>query len=351
MKIAVLLSGGVDSSVALNILKKEGHDLQAFYLKIWLEDEMSYLGSCPWEEDLEYARAVCEQAKVSLKVVPFQKEYHEKVVSYTIDAVKKGLTPNPDVLCNSQIKFGAFLDKYGDDFDLVATGHYAFVERGEKNVLVKLKITPDPIKDQTYFLSKLTQKQLQKVIFPIGELQKKEVRELADKWNLSTAKRKDSQGICFLGKISFRDFLLHHLGKKEGDIIEEESSQILGKHEGAYLYTIGQRKGISLSGGPWYVCEKDVKNNIIYVSHGFGGDDQRRDEFEVSNLNWISEKPKNKNLLVKLRHGADFYNCEVKFLKEDLLKVKLDKKDQGVTPGQFAVFYENGYCLGGGVIK
>lgn len=351
MKIAVLLSGGVDSSVALNILKREGHDLQAFYLKIWLEDEMSYLGSCPWEEDLEYARAVCKQADVPLTVVPFQKEYHKKVVSYTIDAVKKGLTPNPDVLCNSQIKFGAFLEKYGDDFDLVATGHYAFVERDEKTGLVKLKTTPDLIKDQTYFLSKLTQKQLQKAIFPIGKLQKKEVRKLAEKWNLPTAKRKDSQGICFLGKISFRDFLLHHLGKKMGDIVEQESGEILGKHDGAYLYTIGQRKGLDLSGGPWYVCAKDVKKNVVYVSHGFGGDDQRRDEFEVSDLNWISEKPKKKNLLVKLRHGADFYNCEIEFVEDDLLKVKLNKKDQGVTPGQFAVFYADGYCLGGGVIR
>ncbi|MCK4635393.1 MAG: tRNA 2-thiouridine(34) synthase MnmA [Candidatus Moranbacteria bacterium] len=350
MKIAVLLSGGVDSSVALNILKKEGHELQAFYLKIWLEDEMAYLGSCPWEEDLEYTQAVCDQLNISLSVVPFQKEYHEKVVNYTIDAVRKGLTPNPDVLCNSQIKFGAFIEKYGKDFDLVATGHYAFVDRDEKTELAKLKIAPDPIKDQTYFLAMITQEQLQKAIFPIGKMQKSEVRELAEKWNLPTAKRKDSQGICFLGKISFRDFLLHHLGKKKGKIIEKESGEIIGEHDGAYLYTIGQRRGIELSGGPWYVCDKNIEKNIVFVSHGFGGDDQRRDEFEVSNLNWISGKPKNKNLRVKLRHGEKFYDCEIDFIEDDLLKVKLGEKDQGITPGQFAVFYDGEYCLGGGAI-
>lgn len=350
MKIAVLLSGGVDSSVALNILKNEGHDLQAFYLKIWLEDEMSYLGSCPWEEDLEYARAVCDQLDIPLSVISFQKEYYEKVVGYTIEAVRNGLTPNPDVLCNSQIKFGAFLDKYGDDFNLVATGHYAFVDRNEESDLVKLKRAPDPIKDQTYFLAMTTQRQLQKAVFPIGHLQKKEVRELAEKWNLPTAKRKDSQGICFLGKISFRDFLLHHLGENKGDIVEKESGEVLGEHEGAYLYTIGQRKGMDLSGGPWYVCDKDINKNVVYVSHGFGGDDQRRNEFEVSNLNWISGEPEKKNLMVKLRHGEKFYDCEIEFVKNDLVKVKLGEKDQGITPGQFAVFYDVEYCLGSGVI-
>ncbi len=351
MKIAVLLSGGVDSSVALNILKKEGHELHAFYLKIWLEDEMSYLGSCPWEEDLEYAQAVCEQLDVPLSVVPFQKEYHEKVVGYTIDAVRKGLTPNPDVLCNSQIKFGAFLEKYGDDFDLVATGHYAFVERDESDELARLKRVPDPIKDQTYFLAMINQKQLQKAIFPIGKLQKSEVRALAEEWNLPTAKRKDSQGICFLGKISFRDFLLHHLGKKKGEIIEKESGEVLGNHDGAYLHTIGQRRGIELSGGPWYVCDKDIVKNVVYVSHGFGGDDHRRDEFEVGGLNWISSKPEKQNLQVKLRHGEKFYDCVIDFVEDDLLKVKLSELDQGITPGQFAVFYDGEYCLGGGVIR
>lgn len=350
MKIAVLLSGGVDSSVALKMLQEEGHELQAFYLKIWLEDEMSYLGSCPWEEDLQYVQATCEQLNVPLSVVPFQKEYHEKVVGYTIEAVKKGLTPNPDVMCNSQIKFGAFLEKFGKDFDLVATGHYAFVERNEKNNLVKLKTTPDLIKDQTYFLAKLTQEQLQKSIFPIGKLQKSEVRQLAEKWNLPTAKRKDSQGICFLGKISFQDFLIHHLGKKEGDIVEKESGKIIGKHEGAYLYTIGQRKGLELSGGPWYVCEKDIKKNVVFISHGFGGDDQSRDSFEVGDLNWIGEKPERKDLRVKIRHGAKFFDCEIEFKNKNLLQVKLAEKDKSITPGQFAVFYDGDYCLGGGVI-
>jgi tRNA-specific 2-thiouridylase len=177
MKIAVLVSGGVDSSVALHLLKKQGHDIKAFYLKIWLEDDMSFLGECPWEEDLSYVNKVCKQCDVELQVVSMQKEYYEKVVSYTIDAVKNGLTPNPDMLCNREVKFGAFYDKYGKEFDKIATGHYAQLEY-LKDDSVNLKIAPDPVKDQTYFLAMMSQKQLQKAIFPIGCMQKKKLESM-----------------------------------------------------------------------------------------------------------------------------------------------------------------------------
>ncbi len=347
----MLLSGGVDSSVALALLKEQGHDVTAYYMKIWLEDEMAYLGSCPWEEDLSYARRVCAQLDVPLRVVPLQKEYHRRVVHYTIDAVKKGLTPNPDIHCNAEIKFGAFIDRYGGDYDTIATGHYAQVHR-EEGGCVTLVRAPDPIKDQTYFLALLTQEQLHKAMFPIGHLEKKAVREMAEKFQLPTARRKDSQGICFLGKISFRDFLVHHLGIQEGVFIEKETGKELGVHDGAYLYTIGQRRGINLGGGPWYVCDKDIAQNIVYITHRYGGDDQRHDRFDVADINWICDAPKKHTLSVKLRHGPQMYQCSIVLKKTDVHRanVTLDGKDYAITPGQYAVFYDGQRCLGGGVI-
>ncbi len=349
MKIAVLISGGVDSSVVLHMLRQAGHDIDAYYLKIWLEDEMSFLGSCPWEEDLSYAEKVCAQCDVPLYVVPLQKEYHEHVVRYTINAVKNGLTPNPDMLCNREVKFGAFYEKYGAKYDKIATGHYAqIVERADG--LVDLMCAPDPVKDQTYFLALMRQEQLQRALFPIGHMQKNEVRAYAEKHKLATAKRKDSQGICFLGKISFHDFVKAHLGVQSGVFVEKESGKELGEHDGFYFYTIGQRRGIDINNGPWYVCDKDVKKNIVYVTHGYTGADQRRDTCDVQDINWISDMPEKENLRVKLRHSEIFYDCRVTQKNETVVHVQLTQKDQGITPGQYAVFYDNQKCLGGGVI-
>lgn len=350
MKIAVLVSGGVDSSVALRLLQEEGHELHAFYLKIWLEDELSFLGECPWEDDLSYVRAVCEQAGVPLQVVPFQKEYWEKVVAYTIDEVKQGRTPNPDMLCNARIKFGAFYDAFGKDFDRVATGHYARTE--ERNGKTWLMMSPDDIKDQTYFLSQLTQEQISKALFPIGKYEKHEVRALAEKFELMNAKRKDSQGICFLGKIPFDAFLEYHLGKRPGKIIEYETGSILGEHDGFWYFTVGQRRGIRLAGGPWYVVAKKPETNEVFVSHGEHHELLARNSFMVGGLNWISGIATDKTeLTVKLRHGPKMYPATIEFLGSDTLKVMLKEKDQGVAAGQFAVFYDGKYCLGGGVIE
>jgi len=349
MKIAVLVSGGVDSSVALHLLRQQGHDVEAFYLKIWLEDEMSFLGECPWEEDLSYVKKICEQCDVKLHVVSLQKEYHNKVVRYTIDAVKNGLTPNPDMLCNREVKFGAFNEKYGKDFDKIATGHYAQIQENSDGS-VRLMRAPDPIKDQTYFLAMMTQVQLQKALFPIGYMQKKEVRAYAHTHKLATATRKDSQGICFLGKILFKDFVKEHLGIKKGKFIQKETGGELGEHDGFYFYTIGQRRGVDINGGPWYVCDKNVEKNIVYLTHGFAGDDQRRDEFDVSNINWINSVPMKKALLVKLRHGEHFYACDIDAQNRTKTFVKLHSKDHAITPGQYAVFYDRQQCLGGGVI-
>ena len=368
MKIAVLVSGGVDSSVALRLLKDQGHEVAAFYLKIWLEDELAYLGNCPWQEDLSFVEKVCQQADVPLKVVSLQKEYWDRVVSYTISEIKSGRTPNPDILCNSRVKFGAFLDyidslnrevsfdsscgiaqddRRGYGFDKIASGHYANVEQvGE---VFQLKMSPDAIKDQTYFLSHLNQNQLSRLIFPIGNLKKDEVRKLAQKYDLPNKDRKDSQGICFLGKLKFKDFVKHHLGTKIGDIIEFETGTKIGVHEGFWFHTIGQRQGLGLSGGPWYVVKKDTQKNIIYVSKNYFDSDKERDSFEVENINWIT-LPLGSDLKVKLRHGPKLYDCKIENLGE-IVKVELNENDQGIASGQFAAFYKDDICLGAGTIK
>lgn len=349
MNIAVLLSGGVDSSVALRLLQEQGHSVTAFYLKIWLEDEFAHMGECPWEEDLSYVRAVCEQAGVPLEVVPLQKEYWDHVVSYTITQIKAGRTPNPDVFCNSLIKFGFFLERLDARFDKVASGHYARVEQEGDRYL--LKITPDPIKDQTYFLSYLTQEQLSRVLFPLGHLTKVQVREEARRFDLPNKDRKDSQGICFLGKVKFSEFVRQHLGDNPGDLVEFESGVVMGQHNGFWFYTIGQRQGIGLSGGPWYVVAKDTRKNIVYISREYYADDKPRDTFVVEQINWIAGKaPQSTRLRVKLRHGAPFHDCVIKCIDDKSVEVQLDERDQGIAPGQFAVFYDGDTCLGSGVM-
>lgn len=348
MKIAVLLSGGVDSSVALNLLKEQNHEVTAFYLKIWLQDEFSFLGDCPWEEDLKYARAVCEKIGVELEVIPLQTEYWDSVVKYTIDEIKEGRTPNPDMFCNSLIKFGQFYDKIDSTFEKVASGHYAKVVCEHSKFILKTSL--DPVKDQTYFLAYLTQQQLSRAYFPLGDFNKRQVRELAKKFELANMNRKDSQGICFLGQIKFDEFIKHHLGELSGDIIEFETQKKLGRHRGYYFYTIGQRSGLGLSGGPWYVVKKDIENNIVFISRQ-NTQELNRKNFYVGKCNWIAEeKPSNENLKIKIRHGANYYNCKLKFINEDKALVELDKGDKGIAPGQFAVFYDNDVCLGGGIV-
>jgi tRNA (5-methylaminomethyl-2-thiouridylate)-methyltransferase len=379
MKIAVLISGGVDSSVALKLLKNGGHDLTAFYLKIWLEDELAYLGECPWKEDLAYVRQVCEQAKVPLEVVNMQKEYWDSVVSYTIAEAKAGRTPNPDIFCNQLVKFGHFYDKIDKSFEKVATGHYAQIQKdsglrtqntAESRVLSPesyvLKKSPDPVKDQTYFLAHLSQEQLARAMFPIGKYTKKEVRKLAEKFDLPNKERKDSQGICFLGKVPFREFIKHHLGEKIGDFIDIRTGKKVGEHEGYWFYTIGQRYGLKLSGGPWFTVKKDIKKNIVYLAQGYEPEEVRSDFFEVCGIHWVSPGYETRNLKfetrkisdfrfqisdldVKIRHGATTHLCTLE-VKGDKGKVRLIEKIHGIAPGQYAVFYDGDICLGCGMI-
>lgn len=348
MKVAVLLSGGVDSSVASRLLKDAGHEVTAFYLKIWLQEEFSFLGDCPWEEDLDYAHDVCKQADIPLEILNLQTEYWDTVVSYTIGEIKEGRTPNPDMYCNSLIKFGQFYDKIDSSFEKVASGHYAQTENLNSSTL--LKISPDPVKDQTYFLAYLTQKQLSRAMFPIGKFTKKEIRQLAHNFKLPNMDRKDSQGICFLGQIKFNEFIKHHLGELPGDIVDFDTNKFLGKHTGYYYYTIGQRSGLGLGGGPWYVVKKDIINNVIFISKENIAA-RARSEFYAGKFNWIYDIPKDGDeLKVKIRHGANLYNCTLEFESSERLLVKLKESDQGIAAGQFAVFYKDNICLGGSVI-
>lgn len=348
MKIALLLSGGVDSSVALRLLKDQGHDITAFYLKIWLEDETSFLGSCPWEDDLSYVRATCTQLGVPLEIVPMQQAYHDTVVAYTIAEIKSGRTPNPDVFCNSFVKFGFFLENIDPSFEKVATGHYAqVVHHADHTQLIR---SPDEIKDQTYFLAYLKQEQLKRALFPIGHLRKEEVRALADQFNLPTKQRKDSQGICFLGKLKFNDFIKHYLGEQPGPLIEYETGKRLGTHRGFWFHTIGQRQGSGLAGGPWYVVCKDIATNRIFMSRQYHDAHIVRNECTISACNWIPNQPEKTDLLVKMRHGPHLHTCTATALSNNSMHIKLTQQDQGIAPGQFAVLYNQDRCLGAGII-
>ncbi len=372
-EIAVLVSGGVDSSVALMLLKSRGYSLRAFYLKIWLEDELSHLNECPWESDITYARAVCEQSGVPLEILSFQKEYEREVISYTLREAKAGRTPNPDVICNSQVKFGAFMKSVGRHFKAVATGHYAQLKRvGINGSIATLQKSADAVKDQTYFLAALNQNQLSNVIFPIGKFTKMQVRNLAKEFGLPNQARKDSQGICFLGKLRFEDFLRHHLGENPGLVVDALSGKAVGYHRGLWYHTIGQRRGTALvirpkltHLGPWYVKSKDVERNILFVTNRISpisGCEGTSQQFLVSNFNWIETHTpfqglKNgsvHDLEVKIRHGPNVHACKLTSSTngdKGTCELINGGSDTGFAAGQFAVFYKDEFCIGCGVIQ
>ena len=362
LKVAVLLSGGVDSSVALSLLRAAGHECVAFYLQIWFqEDFRNTWDQCPWEEDLKVAEAVCERVGVRLETVPLTDEYWNLVVKDSVEEIRRGRTPNPDVLCNSRVKFGAFREwlakTHPGEFDRVASGHYAAVERDEATGEARLVMSGDAFKDQTYFLADLSQEQLKSVCFPVGGMPKAEIRALANSAELPNAGRKDSQGICFLGKVKFSEFIAEHLGEMPGDIVEVESGKVLGKHRAYWFHTIGQRSGLFLSGGPWYVAGKDCVNNVVYVTRDYYSLDKARDNFTVAGFNWVSGvEPDMENidgLRVKVRHGEKMYDCSFKFREvngDRAADIKINEDDQGLAPGQYAVFYDGANCLGCGKI-
>ncbi len=365
----MLLSGGVDSSVALKLLQDDGHDVTAFYLKIWLEDELAHLGDCPWEEDLRYARGVCETVGVPLEVISLQREYHRRVVQWTISELRAGRTPSPDVLCNRRIKFGAFLDALAPlgrgqkehaqpFFDRVASGHYARIRRRSTRALAgatpasrcELLKGVDPAKDQTYFLYRLDQQQLSRCLFPLGQHHKSEVRRLARRFALPNQDRRDSQGICFLGKIRYDDFVRSYLGERPGDIREAGSGRRLGTHRGYWFHTVGQRRGLGLSGGPWYVVGKDPSDNVLYVSHRGRLASHTNCRFHLPEVHWIDRRPRTERLEVKIRHGPQVHGCLVARQQDGSLEIRLDEDDPGIAEGQAAVLYDGERCLGGGMI-
>lgn len=347
----MLLSGGVDSAVALKRLCDAGHDVTAFYLKIWLEDDLAFLGDCPWNADLGYVREICVQLNIPFEVVPLQREYFDRVVTAAIAELKAGRTPSPDIHCNALVKFGAFYDTIDDSFGQVATGHYARIDR--HNGRSQLCCAPDPVKDQTYFLAKLRQDQLARACFPIGDLQKSQVRAIAESANLPPKNRKDSQGICFLGKISYRDFVRSYLGEKPGRIVHQADGAILGRHRGLWFHTIGQRQGLGLSGGPWYVARKDMDANTLFVTKQRAEKPELRYEFDIADMHWINDPPgPGSGLTCKLRHGPERQVCEVRKSPDPgCLRVHLEIGERAIAAGQYAILYQDDVCLGCGVMQ
>jgi tRNA (5-methylaminomethyl-2-thiouridylate)-methyltransferase len=352
MNIATLLSGGVDSSVVVHLLKEAGYTPTLFYIKIGMDDDE--LLHCSSEEDIEMASLIARKYGCKLEIIDLHKDYWDNVVSYTIDKVKLGLTPNPDVMCNKLIKFGVFEQRVGKDFDKTATGHYA--NTIEENGKVYLSTAKDPVKDQTDFLAQIDSLQVSKLMFPIGNLMKNEVREIALRAELPSAKRLDSQGICFLGKVNYNDFIRRYLGEKVGPIVELETGKILGKHNGYWFHTVGQRKGLGLSGGPWYVIKKDVGANIVYASKGFEVETQYGNEFSMRDFHFIASNPwkncsKEIDVTFKIRHTPDFTPGKI-VLSSEGVHLRSTQRLQGIAPGQFGVIYdaESRICIGSGEI-
>jgi len=352
MNIATLLSGGVDSSVVVHLLKEAGFTPTLFYIKIGMDDDE--LLHCSSEEDIEMATLIARKYGCKFEIVDLHKDYWDNVVSYTIDKVKLGLTPNPDVMCNKLIKFGVFEQRVGKDFDKTATGHYATTI--EKDGKVFLGTAKDPVKDQTDFLAQIDSLQVSKLMFPIGNLMKHEVRDIALKAELPSAKRQDSQGICFLGKVNYNDFIRRYLGEKTGPVVEYETGKILGTHNGYWFHTVGQRKGLGLSGGPWYVIKKDVEANIVYASKGFDVETQYGYEFSMRDFHFIADNPwevspEEIDVTFKIRHTPDFTRGKVISTPHGVHLLS-EHKLQGIAPGQFGVIYDakSEICIGSGEI-
>ena len=353
MNIAALVSGGVDSSVVVHLLKEAGCDPVIFYIKIGMEEKDGFI-DCPSEEDIEITSFIARKYGCKMEVVSLHKEYWESVVSYTIDAVRRGLTPNPDIMCNKLIKFGVFEQKWGHAFDHIATGHYATTTEIDKKTY--LSTAADKVKDQTYFLGQVNYLQISKLLFPIGHLQKREVRAIAAEQGLPSAARKDSQGICFLGKINYNDFIRRYLGERTGKIVEWETGKILGKHKGYWFHTIGQRKGLYLSGGPWFVIKKDIEQNIIYVSNGYDPETQYGKTVNLQGFSFITEDlwgnfSDEKEISFKIRHTPEFTFGTIRRIG-DVYRIESDNKIQGIAAGQFGVVYDRdcSLCLGSGMI-
>lgn len=343
-KVYVGLSGGVDSSVTAALLKEQGYTVVGVYMKNWSQDLPGF--ECPWKEDYQDAKRVAVRLEIPFKMYDFETQYRDRVVQYMIDEYQAGRTPNPDIMCNQEVKFKLFLETALEDgADMIATGHYSRVQDG------KLLTAQNLDKDQSYFLYRVTEEALDKSLMPIGDFKTKaEVRELAAKFNLPTAGKKDSQGICFVGKVGIKEFLQQYVTTKPGDIIDQHG-QVIGQHEGAIFYTIGQRHGLNVGGGlPNYVTGKDMKANQVFVTSDIDDDKLWRSELNLTDIHWINGEPDiSKQYQVRTRYRAPLVNAHVA-KNADRISLQLDEQVRAVTPGQSAVLYDGEHVLGGGIV-
>jgi tRNA-specific 2-thiouridylase len=344
--VYVGLSGGVDSSVAAALLIQKNYKVVGVFMKNWSRDVGGV--KCPWKEDLASARSVAAHLDIELKVYDFEEQYFAAVAQYMIDAYRKGLTPNPDIMCNAEIKFKVFAEQcFAEGADHIATGHYARV--GQHNDKVVLRRAVDANKDQTYFLYRAPAKNLARTLFPLGDMHKSEVRKLAEELGLPTAHRPDSQGLCFVGNIPMRTFLGEFIGPKQGDIIDQDGN-VIGQHDGAFFYTIGQRQGLGVGGGkPYYVYAIDVVKNEVHVTTEPTSNVLNTAEFTIVDCVWFSTPIEGKSYDVQVRYRTPAKPGKLIEHKQDC-SIKLDQPERAITPGQSAVLYDGGVVVGGGII-
>lgn len=384
-RVFVGMSGGVNSSVAAALLVEQGHEVTGVYMKNWSEDLPGM--HCPWAEDVADAKRVAVGLGIDFQVFDFQKEYKQNVVNYMIREYQAGRTPNPDVMCNQEVKFKLFLEAaLAAGAEYIATGHYArtFLPAGPvarsapENFSDELKTfsstappratrradsclsegrllrAHDDNKDQTYFLYRVTSGALTKTMFPLGDFTKAEVRQMAKERGLWTASKKESMGICFVGQVGIREFLSEYVETRPGDIIDQPTGAVVGRHDGAIFYTLGQRHGLNVGGGlPYYVVGKDMAKNEVYVSRSIDNGNLWRQELTLTDVHWISQPPEGDACQVRVRHRAPLINAEITCVNDNAgekVTVILSEPQRAVAPGQSAVIYDSEECLGGGII-
>ncbi|GAB1620765.1 tRNA 2-thiouridine(34) synthase MnmA [Agarivorans albus] len=355
-KVIVGMSGGVDSSVSAYLLIQQGYQVEGLFMKNWEEDDNSEY--CAAAEDLADAQAVCDKLGIKLHTINFSAEYWDNVFEHFLEEYKAGRTPNPDIMCNKEIKFKAFLEFAAEELsaDYIATGHY--VQRRFQDGHWQMLRGLDSNKDQSYFLYTLEEKHIAQTLFPVGEIEKPEVRRIAEEQGLITANKKDSTGICFIGERKFTDFLAQYLPAQPGDI-ETCEGKVIGKHQGLMYHTLGQRKGLGIGGTkdgdetPWYTVDKDIERNVLIVGQGHDHPRLKSRALIAGQLHWVDRKTITEELRcsVKIRYRQQDVACTIIPRENDEIEVVFDEPQIAVTPGQSAVFYLNEICLGGGIIE